>query len=226
MYICKHCGKECKNLNALRQHEIRCKENPDRIHMVSNFIKYNEKVRKGEIEKINKNHFAKAKKLGLPIPTVSEETRLKISKAGKGRKHTELSKQKISNGMQRAVRENPDSYSASNVNGRVKKVEYNGILLDSSWEVEVAKYLDSNNIKWERPKIGLEYEWNGVKRLYYPDFYLLEYNRYIEVKGYIRDRDLCKWEQFPDIIIIKRSEIDDIKSNNYNIFDLLNNKLI
>lgn len=222
MYICKYCGKECKNLNSLRQHEIRCKENPDRIHMVSNFIKYNEKVRNGEIEKINKNHFAKAKKLGLPIPTVSEETRLKISKAGKGRRHTELSKQKISRGMQRVVRENPDSYSASNVNGRVKKVEYNGILLDSSWEVEVAKYLDSNNIKWERPKIGLEYEWNGVKRLYYPDFYLPEYNMYIEVKGYERERDRCKWKSLHNLIVIKKKEIDDINSNEYDIFQFMN----
>lgn len=222
MYICKHCGKECKNLNSLKQHEIRCKENPDRIHMVSNFIKYNEKVRNGEIEKINKNHFTKAKKLGLPIPTVSEETRLKISKAGKGRKHTELSKQKISNGIQRVVRENPDSYSASNVNGRVKKVEYNGILLDSSWEVEVAKYLDSNNIKWERPKIGLEYIWENKKRIYYPDFYLPQYNMYIEVKGYERERDRCKWESLHNLIVIKKKEIDDINSNEYDIFQFMN----
>lgn len=219
---CKYCGKECKNLNSLRQHEIRCKENPDRIHMVSNFIKYNEKVRNGEIEKINKNHFAKAKKLGLPIPTVSEETRLKISKAGKGRRHTELSKQKISRGMQRVVRENPDSYSASNVNGRVKKVEYNGILLDSSWEVEVAKYLDSNNIKWERPKIGLEYIWENKKRIYYPDFYLPQYNMYIEVKGYERERDRCKWESLHNLIVIKKKEIDDINSNEYDIFQFMN----
>ena len=28
---CKYCGKECKNLNSLKQHEIRCKENPNHI---------------------------------------------------------------------------------------------------------------------------------------------------------------------------------------------------
>ena len=28
--FCKYCGKECKNRNSLAQHEIRCKENPDR----------------------------------------------------------------------------------------------------------------------------------------------------------------------------------------------------
>lgn len=34
MYICKYCGKECKNLNSLKQHEIRCKENKNRIKPV------------------------------------------------------------------------------------------------------------------------------------------------------------------------------------------------
>ena len=31
MYKCKYCGKECKNKNSLAQHEIRCKENPNKI---------------------------------------------------------------------------------------------------------------------------------------------------------------------------------------------------
>ena len=29
-YICKFCGKQCKNSNSLRNHERLCKENPDR----------------------------------------------------------------------------------------------------------------------------------------------------------------------------------------------------
>jgi hypothetical protein len=28
---CNYCGKECKNLNSLKQHEIRCSKNPNRI---------------------------------------------------------------------------------------------------------------------------------------------------------------------------------------------------
>lgn len=30
-YICKYCGRICKNKNSLTQHEIRCKENPNHI---------------------------------------------------------------------------------------------------------------------------------------------------------------------------------------------------
>lgn len=30
-YICKYCGRLCKSMNSLTQHEIRCKQNPERI---------------------------------------------------------------------------------------------------------------------------------------------------------------------------------------------------
>lgn len=31
MLLCKHCNKEVKNENSKKQHEIRCKINPDAI---------------------------------------------------------------------------------------------------------------------------------------------------------------------------------------------------
>jgi hypothetical protein len=31
IFICRFCGKKCKNTNSLIQHELRCYENPDRI---------------------------------------------------------------------------------------------------------------------------------------------------------------------------------------------------
>lgn len=39
--FCRYCGKECKHRNSLTQHEIRCKENPNRIKCDSfpNYIK-------------------------------------------------------------------------------------------------------------------------------------------------------------------------------------------
>lgn len=29
--FCQYCEKQCKNLNSLKQHEIRCKENPNKL---------------------------------------------------------------------------------------------------------------------------------------------------------------------------------------------------
>ena len=29
-FVCRYCGKLCKNKNSLAQHEIRCKNNPNK----------------------------------------------------------------------------------------------------------------------------------------------------------------------------------------------------
>jgi hypothetical protein len=46
MFICKHCGKECKNDNSLRNHERLCKSNPNRqnYNLENARLKANEKV--------------------------------------------------------------------------------------------------------------------------------------------------------------------------------------
>lgn len=56
--------------------------------------------------------------------------------------------------------------------------EYCGVLLDSSWEVSFAQWLDSNSISWERPD-PLEYD----ERHYFPDFYLSEFDLFVDVKN-------------------------------------------
>jgi hypothetical protein len=215
MYKCKYCGKECKNKNSLAQHEIRCRLNPDKLEIKSNFSKYNNNLRLGLITKTNTNQYVKAKNLGLPKPEISEKTREKFAKIWRGRKHTEEEKQKISSSMKKAVRERPESYSASNINGRVKKVEYNGLVFDSSWEVIVAKFLDDNNIIWERPKNGFEYFWENDIHLYYPDFYIPSLDLYIEVKGYKRNRDEYKWKSVSNLVVIKQKEINAINKGIY-----------
>ena len=206
---CKYCKKECKNKNSLTQHEIRCKLNPNRIDL--SYISSGHSLgHKGG------NQFTKAKEEGREI-IISEETRKKLGNYWRGKSHTEEEKLKISKGIKKAILNNPDSYSSTNVNGRVKHYIFNGVKLDGLWELEVAKYLENNNIKWERPKNGFKYIWNNSEHIYFPDFYLPEYNYYIEVKGYQRDRDLYKWQSIEHIIIIKHKEIENIRNNKYDI---------
>ena len=209
-YICQYCGKQCKNANSLIQHEIRCKENPNKIDM--SYIKTgHSKGHKGT------NQFIKAKELGLEKPDISEYTRYKIGTAWRGKQHTDEEKKKISEGIRKAIINNPESYSSSNVNGRIKHYEYNNVILDGKWELEVAKFLDTNNIKWEKPNKGIPYNWNNSVHLYFPDFYLPEFNYYIEVKGYQRDRDINKWNAVDNLIIIKENEINEIRKNIYHL---------
>lgn len=217
MFICRYCGKECKHKNSLAQHELRCKQNPNRKVYKSNFIKYNEDIKSGLVKKQFSNQYIKAKLLGLPKPEISQETREKLGNGWRGKKHTEEEKKKISASMKEAVRKYPDSYSASNVNGRVKKVEYNGEIYDSSWEVIFVKYLESTGYKWKRNKIGFEYFWENDIHLYYPDFYIEDLDLYIEVKGYKRDRDDYKWKSVNNLLVIKAKEINAIKRGTFSL---------
>jgi hypothetical protein len=215
---CKFCNKECKNGNSLRNHERLCKLNLNRQNIKSNFISYNEKLKNGLVVKENKNQYIKAKLEGREI-FISDETRKKLSENNKGNKLNEEQKIRHKEAMKRAVLNNPESYTASNVSGRTPIIEYNGFKLKGTWELEVAKWLDRNDIKWTNKLKPFEYEWENSTHLYFPDFYLVEFDRYIEVKGFERERDRCKWKVVKDLIIIKKDDIKKIKNNEYKIME-------
>ena len=208
MYICEKCNKEFKTQQGLNSH-MGWHNKPNRD---SGFIGYNKKVKLGLIKKENTNQFTKAKNEGRKI-IVSKETRFKIGKGNRGRIYSEKEKELMSIRMQKAVREHPDSYSASNVSGRTKTLEYNGKKLKGSWELLVAKWLDKNKINWTNEIQGIEYIWEGKNHLYFPDFYLIDLDKYVEVKGYKRERDDAKWKVLDNLIIIKKKEIEMIKKN-------------
>lgn len=95
-FICKYCGKLCKNQNSLTQHEIRCKSNPNKIKVNSNFIKYNELVKTGKIKKLFLNQYVKADILGLPRPIDTEETRIRKGNINRGRVRSQEFKDRVS----------------------------------------------------------------------------------------------------------------------------------
>ncbi len=74
----------------------------------------------------------------------------------------------------------------------IKKVDYvrssDGmkIQMDSSWEVKCAEKLDELGLRWERTEdLKLQYiDKKARTRNYIPDFYLPDFDMYIEVKGY------------------------------------------
>lgn len=164
-FICRFCGAEKKNGNSLRNHERLCKENPNR--QKSALMLYNERGHKGH------NQYTKARELGLPDPICSEETRKKLSEKSKGRKHTEEEKKHLSD---LAKKQGFGGWHTSH------SFDYKGITLDSSYEVKFAEDLDRNKIKWSRPK-PLLYKLNGEEHRYYPDFYLDDFDVYVDTKN-------------------------------------------
>lgn len=216
--MCMHCNSLRKNSNSLRNHERLCRSNPNRQEIKSNLVEYNKKRKSGEIRVTGTNQFVKAKMLGLPKPEVSKETRKKLSEAGKRKVWTQEMREARSKVMKEVVLRNPQSYSASNVCGRTKIVEYKGYKLNGNWELIVAKWLDDTGIIWtNKIDIPFSYQWQEKVHFYFPDFYLPEKDLYIEVKGYERDRDVAKWQVVPNLVILKVNEINQIKKGLYRL---------
>lgn len=112
--------------------------------------------------------------------------------------------------MKKIVLENPDSYSKSNVSGRVKMydvIDSNGpTKVKGLWELKVANWLNDNNIKWTNTIEPYKYYYNNNWHLYFPDFLLLDTDELIEVKGYQTDRDLAKWKSVDKKLIVLRKK--------------------
>ena len=73
----------------------------------------------------------------------------------------------------------------------IKKVNYTKldgttVQMDSSWESACAEKLDELGVEWQRTEdLKLQYiDKRAQTRNYIPDFYLPEYDMYLEVKGY------------------------------------------
>ena len=216
-YICRYCGRICKNDNSLRNHERLCKENPDRQILKSNFITWNE-FRKGKKLQKPSNQYLKAKELGTDY-CISDETRQKLSTKGHLRKSSDETKQKLSKTMKKVAAENK-SYS-ENKSHLTKKSFVNGFRMDSDWEKIFAEYLISSDIKWVKSNKSFKYVFEGEEHSYYPDFYLSEYDRYIEIKGYETEKDLAKYKSVKDLIVLKQNDIKKIKTGEFDIFEYL-----
>lgn len=91
-------------------------------------------------------------------------------------------------------RSNPNCGGETNY----KRFVYRNIKMDSSWEVAIAEYLDEKHIKWERDRKHVFFwtDKTGKKRRYYPDFWIPEFNCYLDPKNaYKLEQDLFKLTQ-------------------------------
>lgn len=199
MLLCKFCSKECKNDNSLRNHERLCKSNENR--QTTYFQTNREDMQHG-------NQYTKALRLGLPKPIVTEVTRKKLSDRNLLRSD-EFNKE---NGkrISKTVTEKVANGTWHTSLAKHMHIDYNGIDLHGSWEVAYAKYLDCNNVKWIRNKDSFSYNFEDKNRRYTPDFYLIDDDVYVEIKGYETEKDRAKWEQFPPhrkLLILKKDEL-------------------
>lgn len=66
------------------------------------------------------------------------------------------------------------------------------------------------------PDSLFEYIFENKKRLYFPDFYLPQYDFWIEIKGYETPKDKAKWNYFPlTLKVLKKCDIKKIKDDTF-----------
>lgn len=133
---------------------------------------------------------------------------------------SEEQKRKLSETMKKRFAENPELFMGGN-RGKVRQVEVDGIRLHGNWELIFYMWAKNLGIEILRTPKGFPYMWNG-ERTYYPDFYIPAHNIYVEIKGYEKERDRAKWNQFPEkLLVVKRSQIEKIEKGAILSFELL-----
>jgi hypothetical protein len=91
-----------------------------------------------------------------------------------------------------------------------KNTEYApGIILESSYEIKTAIILDALKIKWIKVRQGYKWDDNGKTRRYVPDFYLPDYDLFLDPKNdYLIKKDKQKIESAMQLNNIKVIVLD------------------
>jgi len=173
---CKYCHLDFNDLSASQRanHSRWCDQNPKRPEYVSKSngsqLQTPESISKRNAG-IKKAH-ADGKYIGAPQKGV--ETK-KINGTLPHKAETiEILRQKALHSPHRRLVRSIRDYKKSD--GTIVK-------LDSSWEEALAKRLDELNISWIRPDPIKWVDENGTERNYFPDFYLTDYDLYLDPKN-------------------------------------------
>lgn len=197
MLLCQYCKKECKNENSLRNHKRLCKDNPNK-----------QSHPRGNLGKIGWNKGLTAE-TDVRVFANRESLRKQRKQNGSnwtGRKHSEKTKDLMSKKASERLSKN-SKYSIN--------FEYApGIILESTYEIQTAKILDELNIQWKKVRHGYIWDDNGKRRRYVPDFYLPEYDVFLDPKNdYLIKKDKTKIESAMkinsiNVIVLSKDELN------------------
>jgi len=190
-YECPHCQKEYSK-NGIGNHIWR-KHGSGINHKCNSGYKkgritWNKGLTKESSEIINKQ----SKKLSNKYKTGI----IKHHGIGKKRSLNDNEKQR------KTINEKIKNGTWHNSFSKSRTIKYKNINFLGSWEVKFAQWLDEQNIKWERVNKSFDYVLNNIKRKYTPDFYLVDDDVYVEIKGYPTKKDFAKWDNFPNTLSI------------------------
>lgn len=195
---CKYCDSifniEDKPKGWMANHTRWCDDNPKK----KDYIK-SAKERVNNMDESRKdsgftNQFTKARKIGETVPEGPNK-----GKPGHflGKKHSNNTKFLIG------------EKARASTHRRLKRkmFEYKGIMLDSTWELLLAKRLDEIEVRWIRPDPVVWIDDAGISRHYFPDFYLPEHDLYLDPKNphairVQREKLNCLRKQLTNLVIL------------------------
>jgi len=198
MYIkridCKWCGILFDGSVDVRNHTRWCLKNPklSEYKLAANTSQMQtaaaREKRKVSIKKAHENgkyDKSNLNRRGKSGPKHSAETKEKLREVALASPHRRLI---------RSIRE-------------YKKKDGTIVKLDSAWEEILAIRLDEVNINWIRPKPIKWVDKNGVYHNYFPDFYLEDYDIYLDPKNPYairaqKDKLDCLTDQLKNLIIL------------------------
>lgn len=192
----KFCSKKCANKNA------------------SKYIDYN-KVSQG-LKKFYKNNPYKKKYTESPKKIYYKDCVIcKCKFELRYKKHSRKTCSEIC--YRKLISKNSRNNLNCGGSTNYKKFQYKGIWMDSSWEVELAQWMDKHNIKWIRDK-KINFIWadkENKNHYYFPDFYLPDFDIYLDPKNkFLQRKDkfkLMQVKQYYNINLVS-GELDFIKN--------------
>ena len=199
---CKYCGEERSSKRSLSQHEVRCIKNPK-----SENLRLKWKEVRSAIKQIPWN-LGLTKETSLKMLIISEKMMNKSTGKAKTEETEKLRIEKI----KQSISKNKLTGGIREGSGRGFKSWYNSpiaglVYLRSTYELEYAKYLDSEGIQWKQNDRFFEYVYEGRKHKYYPDFYLVKDDLYVEIKGFKTKKDEAKWGSVSNLKILFKKDL-------------------
>lgn len=203
---CPYCDLDISSMNfSSKGNHVRwCLENPKREQYISDYItrmNNSPSVKEARAAGISMAHtrgaYAGSAKKSVATRKLNgtnkhtAESKLKISKAARASNHQRVCK---------------SSHYYTDKLGRTFK-------FDSTWEDALADRLDFINVRWERP-LPIPYIINGKEHKYFPDFYLPDYDIYLDPKNsYCREKQKEKIDIVSSIINLKiLHSVDECKN--------------
>ena len=200
---CQYCGKQCKNLNSLKQHECRCKLNPNKIKDTLSNIGWSKGLTKNTDDRIAK------------LSTSMKKYHENHSAAFTGHHHTDETKKKLSD-LQLKY-----DHSSNARHSWAKMGYYDGIWMMSSWDLADYIYMKDLGSKIERCTKRYTYIYEGKEHNYTPDF--IVDGKIIEIKGYETPKDYAKYEAVDNLKVLYHKDIKPMIKyviNKYNVSSL------